>query len=796
MPMRSRRSTQAPTVPALALLLGILARPSLADDKAVGARVYAEKCASCHGAKGEGSKEYGKPLAGSKSIGQLARLIEETMPEDDPGTCVGEEARGVAAYLHDAFYSKTAQARNKPARVELSRLTVRQYRNAVTDLIGGFRGHGTWGDRRGLKGEYYKSRRVGRDNDRVIERLDPEVRFDFGVAGPAPEPEKFKPYEFAAQWRGSVLAPETGEYEFIVRTDNATRLWVNDPDRPLIDALVRSGDDAEHRQTIFLLGGRAYPIRLEFVKSKQGVNDSEEKKAAAPPVKASISLEWKPPHRVAEVIPPHCLSPAEFPASFAAETPFPPDDRSVGYERGTSVSKAWDLATTDAAIEVTAYIAGHLRELAGTKDDTADRADKLRAFCLKLAERAFRRPLTDDQVKTYVDRQFEQVADPETAVKRSCLLVLKSPRFLYRELSGGGPDTHDVASRLSFGLWDSLPDAELLDAAAHGRLATRDQLVQQAERMLGDLRARSKVREFFLQWLKVDQVPDIAKDSEKYPGFDQAVASDLRTSLDLFLDDVAWGDAPDFRRLLLADDLYLNGRLAKFYGADLPADSPFRKVKPAEGERSGVLTHPYLLANFAYTSTSSPIHRGVFIARSVLGRSLRPPPEAVAPLAPDLHAGLSTRERVALQTSPKACLSCHEMINPLGFGLENYDAIGRFRGEEKGRPVDACGTYEPPSGDPAKFAGARELAAVLASSDETHAAFVEQFFHHLVKQPIRAFGPDRQADLTRSFGSNGFHLRKLMVEIVAGSAPFDPSKRPGSESHDRGMDITAEPKVN
>jgi len=794
MPQRPHRSIPAASA-SLLLLFGLLTRATVADDKAAGARVYAEKCASCHGASGEGSKEYGKPLAGSKSIGQLARVIEETMPEDDPGTCVGEEARSVAAYLHDAFYSKTAQARNKPARIELSRLTVRQYRNAVTDLVGSFRGQGTWGNERGLKGEYYKSRRVGRNADRVIDRLDPEVRFDFGTVGPAPESDKFKPYEFAAQWRGSVLAPETGEYEFIVRTDNATRLWVNDPDRPLIDALVKSGDDPEHRQTIYLLGGRAYPIRLEFVKSKQGVNDSEDKKAKAPPVKASISLEWKPPHRTAEVIPSHCLSPADFPMSFAVETPFPPDDRSVGYERGTSVSKAWDQAATDAAIEATAYIAGHLRELSGARDDAADRKEKLREFCLKLAERAFRRPLTDDQKKTYVDRQFEQAADPEAAVKRSCLLVLKSPRFLYREL-GNGPDSYDVASRLSFGLWDSLPDAPLLEAAAGGRLATREQLTQQAERMLGDLRARSKVREFFLQWLKVDQVPDIAKDSEKYPGFDQAVASDLRTSLDLFLDDVAWGDAPDFRRLLLADDLYLNGRLAKFYGADLPADSPFRKVKPAEGGRAGVLTHPYLMSNFAYTSTSSPIHRGVFIARSVLGRSLRPPPEAVAPLAPDLHVGLSTRERVALQTSPKACVSCHEMINPLGFGLENYDAIGRFRGEEKGKPVDACGTYEPPSGDPTQFTGARELAAVLASSDETHSAFVEQFFHHLVKQPIRAFGPDRQAELTRSFASGDFNIRKLMVDIVAGSAPFQPLPRPATVVRHGENNNTVEPRVN
>jgi len=140
-------------------------------------------------------------------------------------------------------------------------------------------------------------------------------------------------------------------------------------------------------------------------------------------------------------------------------------------------------------------------------------------------------------------------------------------------------------------------------------------------------RARAKVREFLLQWLKVEHSPDLAKDPKQFPDFDKALASDLRTSLELFLDDVVWGDSSDFRQLLLADSLFLNGRLAKFYGVDLPADAPFQKVTHEPRERAGVLSHPYLMATFAYTSTSSPIHRGVFVARSVLGRSLRPPPQ-------------------------------------------------------------------------------------------------------------------------------------------------------------------------
>ena len=151
---------------------------------------------------------------------------------------------------------------------------------------------------------------------------------------------------------------------------------------------------------------------------------------------------------------------------------------------------------------------------------------------------------------------------------------------------------------------------------------------------------------------------------------------------------MVWSPASDFRQLLLADYLYLNGRLARFYGGNLPADSSFQKVSLDPEARAGVLSHPYLMATFAYTSTSSPIHRGVFLARNVLGQMLRPPPEAFTPLPAELHPSLTTRERVALQTQPQACQSCHSMINPLGFTLEHFDAVGRYQAKEKDKPID------------------------------------------------------------------------------------------------------------
>jgi hypothetical protein len=737
----------------LVFLALVSASASQAADAPTGEKIYRERCAVCHGAHGEGTpKGYPKPLAGSRSVAQLTRLISKTMPEDDPGTCVGKEAEKVAAYIYDAFYSRAAQARNAPPRLELARLTVNQYRNVMIDLIGSFREPAKYDDERGLEAEYFNSPRPGRGKP-VLSRRDAEVRFKFGEASPDP---KIQPKEFAIRWRGSVLAPETGEYEFILRTDNGARLWVNDPTKPLIDAWVRSGSDSQYRASIRLLGGRAYPLRLECFKSARDKS-------------AGITLAWKVPQLAEDVIPRRHLSPRTAPELFVLTTPFPPDDRSTGYERGTSISSAWVQATRDASLETAAYIAAHLSELAGAGDSGSERAKKVREFCRRFVERAFRRPLSEELVKQYVDRPLAGGADLETAVKRVVLLALNSPRFLYPEV-GQKLDGYTIASRLSLRLWDSLPDRALLEAAAAGKLATPTQVAGQAERMLADPRAHAKLRSFFLQWVKVDPPPDLSKNRAHFPGFDQLIAADLRTSLDLFLDDVLWSKASDFRQLLLADYLFLNGRLGRFYGLGLPADAPFQKVPLEAAQRAGILTHPYLMATFAYTESSSPIHRGVFLARSILGQGLRPPPEAVAPLPPDLRPELTTRERVLLQTQPQACQSCHGVINPLGFAMEHFDAVGRFRSKEKGRPIDSSGAYQTRSGQLVKFAGVPDLAKFLAQSDEVHEAIVEQLFHHLVRQPIRAYGMDRSAELKRCFVASACNLRKLVVEIMTATA--------------------------
>jgi hypothetical protein len=740
-------------------LLLLVALPAVAAPD--GAKLYREQCARCHGDAGQGvKKKYADPLAGDLAVPQLAEQVWKTMPDGKPESLTKAEAKAIAEFMHAAFYSPAAREKLNPVRADAARLTVNQYRHAAADLIGSFRGNtNKWADGgKGLKGEYFADRKYG---NRVKERTDAAVVFDFDTNPPTDG--KYDEHEFSIRWTGSFLTPESGEYTFAVESDQAVQLWVNG--ERVVNALVKSGNQTEYTAAVPLTGGRVYPLRLDFSKALQGVKDKKPK-----PVPAFVRLEWKRPHGALEPIPARYLSPNGAPEQFVVSTPFPPDDKSMGWERGTRVSKEWDAAVTEAALEMAAYVVKFHEQLAGIdpKSPPDKRGPKLKEFAAKFVERAFRRPLTDDLKQVFVEKQWTAAnGDHELFLKRVVLLAAKSPRFLMREASDK-PDAFDVAAKLSFALWDSSPDTELLKAAADGRLKTRDEVRKQAERMLNDPRAEAKLRGFLLHWLRLDQDRDLAKNEKLFPGFDAGTVADLRTSLELFLDEVLTSKEADFRRLLKADEVYLNGRLAKVYGADLPADAPFTKVK-LEG-RAGVLTHPYLLTTFAYTDHSSPIHRGVFIGKGLLGVGLKPPQEAFSPLAASAHPTLTTRERVALQTKGANCQSCHTVINPLGFTLEGFDAIGKVRATENDKPVDTAGRYLTRGGEEKTFKGPVELAAFIADSPEAHAAFAEQLFHHLVQQPVRAFGANRAEELRDSFTKSGYSIRALAADIATTSA--------------------------
>ncbi|WP_197531510.1 DUF1588 domain-containing protein [Posidoniimonas corsicana] len=737
-----------------------------------GAAIYAERCAACHGDKGQGTDIYEIPLAGDLPVSRLSEVISDTMPEGEPELCTGAEAEAAARYVYDTFYSPIAQARLRPPRVALSRLTARQHRQTLIDLAQSFSWRGKEDGSRGLTAEFFEGHRPNGDR-RKAERVDARVDFaliDSGLFSKEflfpPEDKSLDPIPRARKhsvvmlWRGGVRAPETGPYEFIVQTNAGFTLHLNDRDEPLIDGRVKSGDADGGRARINLVEGRVYHVRLEVTR----VFEED----------VYVRLRWKTPTGVEQLIPTQMLTPHDQPELLILDTALPADDQSEGFVRGANVSAQWEEATTRLALEAADKL---IEELPGrlklSGDPQHDRA-LVRTFCLDFADRAFRRPLTDEQRRRCVDAYFDTDARWRQAAKLSLLTTLKSPYFLYPELGAAGPESDwRVASRLALSLWDSTPDETLSLLARKGEIHSLAQALEQAHWMLGDPRSEAKLVQFFRNWLEMNLPEPIRRDPDVFAGFDEHVADDLRTSLELFVTDVLRSEASDFRQLFLSNQIYLNDRLASFLGAEPPGDDGFQQVSFEPEHRAGVVTHPFVVANHSYFRETSPIHRGVFLARHILGRALRPPPVAVAPTAPDLHPGMTTRERVALQTSPPECQHCHVMINDLGFSLEQFDAVGRLREAEHGKPIDPSGGYVTTEGHEHEFRHARELAHFLADSRDVQRAFVIQLFEHLSKQPVMAYGADTPDQLMEIFKSGDFSIRSLAAEMAAIIATHD-----------------------
>ena len=444
------------------IVLAISATLLLATDSSAeplsGKQIYKRHCASCHGLDGQGTKKHADPLAGDRTLAGLIKYIDREMPEETPEKCTGPDAERVARYVFDAFYSPIAQARHSKARIELARLTVRQYEHTVADLLRSFSGQTKWDTERGIQAEYFNNR-YGPGSDAIMSRRENGISFD----GAIDDVEWLKNDEYAVRWRGGLLAPVTGDYQFTLVAKSGARVYINDDRVPRIDAWVRSGAETRQSVTMRLLGGRVYPILVEMQKSKKDQS-------------ASCHLRWKPPHRAEEAIPHRHFTPHRQPETFVLTTKFPPDDMSRGYERGNLISKEWDAATTEAALEIAAHIESRLERLAGYKDASPENLKRLRSFCEKFVERALRRPLSDEQKSFYLDRQFANTKDPILAVKHIVLLVLKSPRFLYHGLDAAEHEQYEIASRLSYAIWDSLPDQKLFAAAQRGQLNTHAQL--------------------------------------------------------------------------------------------------------------------------------------------------------------------------------------------------------------------------------------------------------------------------------------------------------------------------------
>ncbi|MCA9128743.1 MAG: DUF1588 domain-containing protein [Planctomycetales bacterium] len=742
-----------------------------------GKEIYAQSCAKCHGAQGQGVNEfYEEPLVGDDSVGQLAEVIAETMPEDEPEACAGEDASAVAAYIHFAFYSRAAQVRNRPPRIGLARLTGEQLRQSLADLYAVIDGVTQPVDQHGLQADYYDGDSRRRDN-RKIQRVDPTINFDWGRESPG---EDIKPEAFAVNWRGGLRVDTSGRYEIVVRSSCSFVMYFGRDEKEFINNHVQSGEKTEFRKSIALTGGRVYPLRIEFRQRKR--------KTELPP--ATISLSWVPPEQLERIIPSSNLLAGSFPAAFALQTHLPPDDRSYGFERGIAINREWDESTSAAAVEFAQAAFEDLWPAYRRRHQVRSDAERalLKDFLTLLVETAFRGKISDELRIIAIDRQVDMEPDDQEAIKRVMLFALKSPRFLYPDIDVTQSPSQRVANRLALAMFDSLPaDRELQKLVDDGNVVSPKQIRQYVAAHMNEYRVRAKVLEFLHEWLDLSRISNVTKSEEHYPAFNASLLQDTRRSLDAFLQTVVWSERSDFREFFTAPWAFTTPQITSYYGdAWLPDQDNSELGFPGELAKTvsnpsyhhGILTHPYLMSGLAYYDTTSPIHRGVFLMRQMLGRTMRPPNEAFTPLSPDLHPNLTTRERVALQTSPESCQACHSKINQLGFLLENYDAVGKFRNEERGQPIDASGSYRAQDDIEYQLVGANELADFLASSHDAQQAFINKAFQFFVKQPAAAYSPELLDQLTEKFRQGSLNVRELLIEIIVAASQqgIEPAK--------------------
>ena len=479
-----------------------------------------------------------------------------------------------------------------------------------------------------------------------------------------------------------------------------------------------------------------------------------------------------------------------FPAHNLALPALPADIPVAGFDNAAEAQQASDVrvaryeAIANLYAEALTADTAEVRALVGCADwSTPSRA----AACATelfagTGRRLFRRPLTEPERARFLLRfvAWESAVDFEGAVRLTLSALLQSPQFLYRaepspKIAAAGDvvpvEPYALASRLSFFLWESVPDDLLLEAASKDELGTVEEIRAQADRMLRDARARRVLWSFHRQWLGLDRIlldEHRVRTPEVDPEWTPATqASALRES-QLFVENVL-SEGGSFRDLLTSRRAWVNGEMARVYGLDAPADPrAWTEVMLPEAERAGLLTRASFLAGFAHRGATSPPVRGNGIELRLLCQlPVSPPPNAdlSQPKALPDQGPQTNRMLFEARTKPAACQACHAALNGFGFGLESYNAAGHYHTAENGLPIDARGTIQRTDVD-GPFTGGIALSATLARSEAVHACATRQMVRYaLGRAPVDAELPAVTA-LSKRFMDSGGDVRALLRDVV------------------------------
>ena len=412
---------------------------------------------------------------------------------------------------------------------------------------------------------------------------------------------------------------------------------------------------------------------------------------------------------------------------------------------------------------------------AGAKPKT--NRDFAKEVLARLALRAFRRPPQSDEVdrllKLFDVGEKQEGGDFEKAMKLPIRGLLVSPHFLFRVESEQAGDTYalggyEVASRMSYFLWSSMPDDELLDLAKGGKLLDPKTLDAQTRRMIEDPKSYSLAENFAPQWLQIRRLEDMRFDAAKYPGMDAQLRKDMIQEAVLFFHEVM---TQDFTILVFVDVnfTFLNDRLARHYGLPAPGGTGFQKVKLTDPRRGGVVTMGAVLAATSDPDRTSLVKRGKWVLETIMATPPPPPIPDAANLKDDPEAlKLPLRQRMEKHRTDPNCASCHKRMDPIGFALENYDAIGVWRDQDQGRPIDTAAEFP----DGRKVNGVLELKKMLwDKKSEFVEGFTEKMLTFALGRGVEYYDGAVVKTIADACAKNDYSMTTLMVEIVK-SYPF------------------------
>ena len=403
----------------------------------------------------------------------------------------------------------------------------------------------------------------------------------------------------------------------------------------------------------------------------------------------------------------------------------------------------------------------------------------LEGFLARFGRRAFRRPLEEAELARWVEvsRALAE-GDPWQGLRLAVAGMLQSPHFLYR-VELGEPDPGDasrrrytdweMASRLSFLFWNTIPDEELLAAAERGELTTEAGIHGQASRLLADPRARDAVASFFAQYLDLGRLEGVERDPERHPSWTPTMPRSMRAEVELLVDDIVFRRDADVRELFSTRRTFVNEELAALYGVEAPGatDVAFVPVElPEDGPRAGVLTLGAFLAMNAHETETSPTLRGKYVRERVLCQTVPAPPDDVDTSIDTGDGEARTlRERLDRHRSDPVCASCHSFIDPPGFLFEHFDSAGAWRADENGYPIDSTGEL-----DGIALDDARDLGELLRDHELVPRCMVLQLYRHASG---RLEEPSERAELERledAFAASGYRFRDLMMALATSEA--------------------------